>query len=213
MNNKTQNKTVNLKTQIKKLKQQIAKLNKKLATYEQKCYNFVIERKGTKVMNMENQKNKINVFDVVDFFLKKDKKLNKTKIQKLLYYSQGYYIAKYDNVLFPERIEAWPYGPVVPDVYAEALRQEIQPFFKYFDFENEKSNLPLTIEQKEILEQVFNKFGYMTASQLTKLTHKEEPWKKTYDPEKLYSSCVIEPNILCDFFCNKKTLKKIKKTR
>ncbi|MDO8057653.1 Panacea domain-containing protein, partial [Candidatus Phytoplasma gossypii] len=144
----------------------------------------------------KTNKKQINVFDVADFFLKKDKKINKTKIQKLLYYSQGYYLSKYNNVLFPETIEAWPYGPVISVVYAEALRQEIQPSFKYFDFCSKKSHTPLTEEQKEVLNQVFNKFGHMKASELTKQTHNEEPWKKTYDPEKLYSSCVIKPNVL-----------------
>ncbi|MDV3167148.1 MAG: Panacea domain-containing protein [Vigna little leaf phytoplasma] len=44
----------------------------------------------------------------------------------MLYYAQGYYLAKYNQVLFEEPIEAWPYGPVISAVYAETLCQEIQ---------------------------------------------------------------------------------------
>ena len=37
------------------------------------------------------------------------------KLQKLLYYCQGWYIAWTDAPLFGEQIEAWANGPVVAD--------------------------------------------------------------------------------------------------
>lgn len=39
------------------------------------------------------------------------------KLQKLLYYQQGYHLAAFDTPLFDESVEAWIYGPVVPVVY------------------------------------------------------------------------------------------------
>lgn len=39
------------------------------------------------------------------------------KLQKLLYYVQGFHIAVFNRPLFNEDIEAWMYGPVVPAVY------------------------------------------------------------------------------------------------
>ncbi|MDV3167081.1 MAG: DUF4065 domain-containing protein [Vigna little leaf phytoplasma] len=79
---------------------------------------------------MENQNNQINVFDVAQFFVTKDEKINKMKIQALLYYAQGYSLAQYQQVLFKEPIEAWPYGPLISVVYAETLCQEIQWGFR-----------------------------------------------------------------------------------
>ncbi|MDV3166434.1 MAG: DUF4065 domain-containing protein ['Waltheria sp.' little leaf phytoplasma] len=151
---------------------------------------------------MVNPKNKINVFDIAQFFVNKDKKINKTKIQKLLYYAQGYYLAKYNKVLFQDAIEAWPYGPVISAVYAETLKQEFQNQ-SYFDFSSQMTHFPFTEEQKAILEQVFNDFGKLSANQLSKKTHNEFPWKKTYDPNKLYAQCIIKPSILFHFFKNK----------
>lgn len=41
------------------------------------------------------------------------------KLQKILYYVQGYFLAKFDRPLFPDEIQAWKFGPVVPSVYYE----------------------------------------------------------------------------------------------
>ena len=39
------------------------------------------------------------------------------RLQKLLYFAQGWYLARYGKPLFSDEIEAWTYGPVVPEVY------------------------------------------------------------------------------------------------
>ncbi len=45
--------------------------------------------------------------------------ISNLKVQKLLYYAQGGYLAFHDEPLFPEAIKAWAHGPVVPQVYHE----------------------------------------------------------------------------------------------
>ena len=39
------------------------------------------------------------------------------KLQKMLYYQQGFHLAYFGTPLFDDEIEAWMYGPVVPSVY------------------------------------------------------------------------------------------------
>ena len=39
------------------------------------------------------------------------------RLQKLLYFAQGWHLARFGRPLFDASIEAWPYGPVVPEVY------------------------------------------------------------------------------------------------
>ena len=39
------------------------------------------------------------------------------RLNKLLYFAQGYCLAKYGRPLFMDKIEAWDLGPVVPAVY------------------------------------------------------------------------------------------------
>ena len=43
--------------------------------------------------------------------------LTNLKLQKMLYYEQGFHLAYFNEPLFEEPIEAWQYGPVVPVVY------------------------------------------------------------------------------------------------
>ena len=43
--------------------------------------------------------------------------MSNLKLQKMLYYEQGFHLAKFNTPLFDEEIEAWMYGPVVPAVY------------------------------------------------------------------------------------------------
>jgi uncharacterized phage-associated protein len=46
-----------------------------------------------------------------------DADMTNMKLQKLLYYAQGQYLAEHEEPLFDEDIEAWSHGPVVPSVY------------------------------------------------------------------------------------------------
>ena len=60
-----------------------------------------------------------SVFEVADFFVDLAIKgagdlISPLKINKLLYYAQGNFLAKYNAPLFPEKIQAWQYGPVIP---------------------------------------------------------------------------------------------------
>src|SRR5688572_18511108 len=45
--------------------------------------------------------------------------ISNLKLQKLLYYAQGFHLAEHGRALFEERIEAWQHGPVIPTVYPE----------------------------------------------------------------------------------------------
>ncbi|OQY42717.1 MAG: hypothetical protein B6240_13665 [Desulfobacteraceae bacterium 4572_87] len=43
--------------------------------------------------------------------------ISNLKLQKLVYYAQGFYLALYDEPLFNEPIEAWTHGPVIRELY------------------------------------------------------------------------------------------------
>ena len=62
------------------------------------------------------------------FLLKSNPEIGDTisnlKLQKLLYLAQGFFLAIYGEPLFPEHIEAWTHGPVVPEIYRRFKRFE-----------------------------------------------------------------------------------------
>ena len=65
-----------------------------------------------------------NVLDIAKYFLYLDNTnegdgVSNLKLQKLVYYAQGYYSAIFDNPLFSNEISAWTHGPVISDLYHE----------------------------------------------------------------------------------------------
>lgn len=98
------------------------------------------------------------------------------KLQKTLYYVQGYYIKTYDEPLFRDLIEHWPYGPVVPSVYfeysvygAEAIEAD----------ENDTDFEGLGAKEKRLVKKVIDKCLTFSAGDLVEKTHKEDPWQNT----------------------------------
>lgn len=128
----------------------------------------------------------ISVFDVADYFLAKvdeeeGDSISNMKLQKLVYYAQGCYIALYNNTLFPEKILAWDHGPVVQELWK-----------KYTTCGNgsipKPDNIDLSKIPEEIrnfLDDVWNVYGQYSAWGLRCLTHSEPPWMNTPKNEEI----------------------------
>lgn len=95
------------------------------------------------------------------------------KLQKLLYYVQGYHLAFFDSPLFEDKIESWMYGPVVPSVYEH---------FKSFGSNGlHSADINSTTESfnpnsLDLIFQVYEMFKSFSAIGLMEKTHQEEPW-------------------------------------
>ena len=67
------------------------------------------------------------------------------KLQKMLYYQQGFHLAYFGTPLFDDDFEAWMYGPVIPSVYEKYKNfghQGIEPNRdQIFTFENETEKI------------------------------------------------------------------------
>ena len=100
--------------------------------------------------------------------------ISNLKLQKLLYYAQGFHLALHGKPLFHEKIKAWDHGPVVPQVYhmykehgANAIpKEEIDPHI-------------YTKEVRELLDEVYSVYGQFSAGKLRSMTHNEPPWRDT----------------------------------
>ena len=130
-------------------------------------------------MLLDNQ-NSISAFDVAAYFLHRADDdagdlISNLKLQKLLYYAQGTFLAVTEEALFPEEIEAWMHGPVVPLVYHRYKEYQNQgiPVPENIDASLEKFN----DDQRDLLSEVYNVFGQYSAWRLRDMTHSEKPWK------------------------------------
>jgi len=98
------------------------------------------------------------------------------KLQKLVYYAQGVSLALRGEELFPERVEAWDHGPVVPDLYHRYKEHGSSPIPKTTIDADDYTN-----EEIEILDEVYEVFGQFSAWKLRNMTHQEPPWKDAYN--------------------------------
>ncbi|MDR0410007.1 MAG: DUF4065 domain-containing protein [Spirochaetaceae bacterium] len=108
-------------------------------------------------------------------YIVKSLPVDNLKLQKLLYYSQAVHLVRNDKTpLFPEVIEAWDYGPVVPPVY-----REYKPFgFDILTPADEQVNLELN--ELRSVDMTLSCFGELSGPALINHTHAEPPWKDIY---------------------------------
>ncbi|MED4888627.1 Panacea domain-containing protein [Lysinibacillus fusiformis] len=136
-----------------------------------------------------------NVQDVAKYFISLSKEsspyaITPLKLQKLLYYAQGFYLMDYDQPLFKENLLAWDHGPVNYDVYIEYKDHKWNTIpNKPFD-----SNGKLKEKERSVIDEVWKEFGDLDGKTLEELTHQEDPWLFT-DKDK-----VIDIKLIGDYF-------------
>lgn len=98
------------------------------------------------------------------------------QLQKILYYVQGEYMKNNNGeALFADEIMAWQYGPVVSDVYYEYNNYCSKEIDMY------QPQVYLNDEEKNIIDPVIRDKSDLTAWELVKATHLEDPWKDSYN--------------------------------
>ena len=118
------------------------------------------------------------------------------RLQKLLYYVQGWSLGVRGVPMFDERIEAWAHGPVVKDLfrtYSDHGGTPIPP-------PDEAVNL--TVEEDAFVESVWEEYKGYSALALRHMTHSEKPWveaRRGYGPA---DRCCVEitKDALREFF-------------
>lgn len=113
------------------------------------------------------------------------------KLQKTLYYVQGYSLRVMETPAFDETVCHWQYGPVVPIVYFAYSTNGADPLSV-----NEQIELPSLKRTEEALyNKVIDKCLELSAQELVSKTHKEDPWLKTTDRD------TISQEEMRKFFC------------
>lgn len=117
--------------------------------------------------------------------------ISNLKLQKLIYYAQGFHLALFDEPLFHDEIEAWIHGPVVPNLYREYKAYGAGPIPKPDDLDysifDERT--------REFLDEVYSVFGQYSAWKLRNMTHEEPPWR-----DASRSAGVISHHALREYF-------------
>jgi len=111
------------------------------------------------------------VHDVAAAVLRTLGTMTAMKLEKLVYYCQGWHLARHGVPLFDEPIEAWRQGPVVPALYRQHRQQYTVSDWPVGDPSR------LTQPQVSTIEWVATEYGAFTAIELSRMTHSELPWR------------------------------------
>lgn len=114
---------------------------------------------------------------VANWFVRRARKDNRIltimQLLKLIYIAHGWRLAMKGAPLFHNRIEAWQYGPVIPEVYSSFRPQGI-----HIKEPIEVDGEDLSPEDESFLEEIYDIYGNMSPFRLSELTHESGgPWE------------------------------------
>lgn len=120
--------------------------------------------------------------------------LTQMKAMKLLYYIQAASLSITGHRMFDNDIVAWKYGPAVEVVHEKYKGQHgIVGEITDSDLQD-YSKLQSDATASSILNSIYDVYGYSSAYDLMRQTHREKPWQETPQSE------VISDKSIKDFY-------------
>lgn len=125
------------------------------------------------------------VFDVAGALLDRapGEELETLRLQKLCFYTFGWYAHQTGEALFDESFYAMKRGPVVGELlsaHAKQIKFSREQLAKQFD-EHELPDEKLSPYVSELVDGVWECYGAMSSYKLVELTHKETVWSDAWD--------------------------------
>lgn len=144
-----------------------------------------------------------NCFDIAKTFVKFAKAENKgvdtMKLLKLTYIAHGYYLGFFSKPLFESQVEAWKYGPVIPELYHVIKRFGTGNVDK--DLLDLYSENQIIGKDEKFLKAVWNFYKNHSGLTLSSKTHEEgTPWAKTYNSNTFHKA--IENSLIEEYYKN-----------
>lgn len=139
-------------------------------------------------------------------------RIDPLKLQKLLYFANGYYQAEHDGQpLINEYFEAWDYGPVIPTVYYE-FREYKNAAIKRFAYTWDERIKRFVVAPEPVGDQaaqdviawVWQQYRDFTGGELSEMTHKVgSPWDAARKRASNHGmrNQRLELNEITDYFC------------
>jgi len=127
------------------------------------------------------------LYNSIIYFLKNIRNCDKTKLFKLLYYSDFFHFRETGKSITGEDYYSFPKGPY-PCKLAEFFHKPSETFSSYIDYIDDNTIIPkkdfdetfFTRRELRILEEINNKFKDTETKDIVEMTHlPNEPWDKT----------------------------------
>lgn len=119
------------------------------------------------------------------------------QLLKMVYLCHGWMLGLYSKPLIKEDVQAWKYGPVIPELY-QSLRT-------YRDGQVPRplplmGNDPaLDVYESTMVDQVMQMYGHQSGIALSQITHAPNtPWSQTFQDDTL--GLVISDDLIMDHY-------------
>lgn len=136
-----------------------------------------------------------DIHEVANYLILESKKIGIThkELQKLLYFSQGFYLAQYDEALFGDNMDAWQHGPVNSSIWAR-----FKPFgFSCLTVPEDASTTTLDNAKKTFLAGIVASFLLLGQAQLINMSHTDYTWERNYTQG---TNNLIEQDLIKEYF-------------
>lgn len=133
---------------------------------------------------------------IVSFFQEVGDPITNLKLQKLLYYVQGWHLALFGKPAFSDEVQAWVHGPVCLEVYRAYKHNKWSPIIEVQDSYKIDESL------ENHIDEVIDVYGEDAGWALERRTHAEAPWltaRKGLEADE-ESSNPISHQSMIDFF-------------
>lgn len=141
-----------------------------------------------------------NALDVAHYIIKRcndtGQLVSNLKLQKILYFVQAEFLVATGDACYREQIEAWDFGPVVPEVYRRYKSYGSAGIPYYCN----DSMIPISNIDQELMNAIIDKCAGYSASQLVEISHHQDPWRDAYKP---YRNCPISNDSIKRYFTEK----------
>jgi uncharacterized phage-associated protein len=117
---------------------------------------------------------------ILDLATEKNKTVTPMQLIKLVYLCHGWMLGLYGRPLIKDDIEAWKYGPVIPNLYHEVKNYRSNPVEKI-----NCADCVIDKDSEDVINQVYEKYGHLSGITLSMVTHEtDSPWEKTWNNDR-----------------------------
>ncbi len=138
-------------------------------------------------------------------------KITPMQIVKLVYIAHGWHLAYKNQSLIGDRVLAWPYGPIIPELYFQVNHYKDNPITTPIASAFRATNHQVFNDELcEFLDTIWEHYKQFSPLELSTLTHEVgTPWRQvthSYSRKNLAKNSIIIPNeIILHYYKSKLT--------
>lgn len=128
------------------------------------------------------------------------------KLQKLMYYIQGWHLGYKKTRIIDSAFEAWVHGPVSRKLYDRF--KDTKTLYSYIDrtdVVNNDAYDKIQEDDRKFIDYILYNYASFSGVELEQKTHEEYPWQKTREGLHPLVACnkEIDDNLIIEYFSEK----------